>query len=352
MLSTINQTQLRMRLRTSGVTTTLASPSGTLQTGVWTHIAMTYNGTRMALYKNGNEVAFTPKTGLVEANPSVNAAIGNQPLAAGAGRAFDGMIDDVRIYDRALSATELGIIVAAPEMVNAAPEVAIISPATDAFSSETSVVNFSVSASDAEDGDVAASARWTSSLQGFLGTGSGLETDELLPGLHRIAVTVNDSAGTTALAATDLWVRPGYYQWTYLRGFPFQHSGDFDFDGHSLLLEYGFGLNPAQSDPVPCKFNVDDSQVPAFAVLRFPVPKEATDLIYIVQSSANLIEWKDLSYYVVGSEGLERVILPDGVSAGVESGGYETDGNVWQVTEQIPVQATTTASFYRISLDR
>jgi hypothetical protein len=40
-------------------------------------------------------------------------AIGNQPTGAG-NRAFDGRIDDVRIYRRALSSTELGELVAGP----------------------------------------------------------------------------------------------------------------------------------------------------------------------------------------------------------------------------------------------
>ncbi|MEM7165772.1 MAG: LamG-like jellyroll fold domain-containing protein [Planctomycetota bacterium] len=107
MLSTIpseGQQRLRFRLRAGGITTTLIATAGNLFAGVWYHAAAVYDGATMKLYLNGAEVGSTPKIGSIDVNPGVGAAIGNQPAAAGP-RAFDGFIDDVRIYDLALSAT-------------------------------------------------------------------------------------------------------------------------------------------------------------------------------------------------------------------------------------------------------
>jgi hypothetical protein len=71
--------------------------------GTWTHLATTYDGVSQRLYVNGVLVATRAQSG--------NAAIGNQPLRIGgnnvSGEFFHGLIDEVRIYNRALSAFEI-----------------------------------------------------------------------------------------------------------------------------------------------------------------------------------------------------------------------------------------------------
>jgi beta-lactam-binding protein with PASTA domain len=71
--------------------------------GAWTHLATTYDGANQRLYINGVLVATKAQTG--------NIAIGNQPLRIGgnnsSGEFFRGLIDEVRIYNRALSAAEI-----------------------------------------------------------------------------------------------------------------------------------------------------------------------------------------------------------------------------------------------------
>jgi len=106
MLSTLREDQLRFRLKAGGSTSTLLSSPGQLQAGVWYHISATYDGTAMRIYKDGVEVASTAKTGSIDTNPAVSAAIGNQPQGAGS-RPFDGLIDDVRIYNHALTDVEI-----------------------------------------------------------------------------------------------------------------------------------------------------------------------------------------------------------------------------------------------------
>ncbi|MEM7395126.1 MAG: LamG-like jellyroll fold domain-containing protein, partial [Verrucomicrobiota bacterium] len=107
MLSALNETDLRFRLRTGGVTTTLIAPD-VLNVGEWMHVAGVYDGSMMRLYVNGADVAAVAKTGMVDTDPSMDVAVGNQPAAASGGaRPFDGRIDELRIYDRGLNATEV-----------------------------------------------------------------------------------------------------------------------------------------------------------------------------------------------------------------------------------------------------
>lgn len=107
MLSTLavsTEHRLRFRLRADGQTSTLVADAGDLSTGVWTHAAAVYDGQAMRLYLNGSPVGSLAKSGAVAADPAIDAAVGNHP---GGGRPFDGLIDDVRIYDRALSGEDL-----------------------------------------------------------------------------------------------------------------------------------------------------------------------------------------------------------------------------------------------------
>ena len=74
----------------------------------WTHLASTYNGSQLTIWVNGVKVASRAITGTTCSN--------NEPLAVGAKNApakglleafMDGNLDDVRIYNRPLSAAEI-----------------------------------------------------------------------------------------------------------------------------------------------------------------------------------------------------------------------------------------------------
>ncbi len=109
MLSTIEtggETRLRFRLKTGGTTTTLVASSGALVEGQWIHAAAVYDGTTMSLYKDGNLVGSTGKSGTVTGAPTVPVWIGGNPPDAGA-KPWDGLLDEVRLYDRALSQQEI-----------------------------------------------------------------------------------------------------------------------------------------------------------------------------------------------------------------------------------------------------
>ena len=69
----------------------------------WIHLAGTYDGTRQRLYVNGAEVASLPASGPITESAG--------PLRMGGngvwGEYFAGRIDEVRIYNRALSVAEI-----------------------------------------------------------------------------------------------------------------------------------------------------------------------------------------------------------------------------------------------------
>jgi hypothetical protein len=77
--------------------------SSALAVNTWTHLAETYDGSAVRLYINGVLISSSPATGAL--------ATSSNPLQIGGdtiyGQHFAGLIDEVRIYNRALSASEI-----------------------------------------------------------------------------------------------------------------------------------------------------------------------------------------------------------------------------------------------------
>jgi hypothetical protein len=109
MLSTISsgaETRLRFRLKTGGSTTTLIAWSGAVSEHQWVHVAAVYDGSSMELFLDGESVGSTDKIGSMTGNGAVPVWIGGNPTDPSS-KPWQGKIDEVRIYDRALSAAEL-----------------------------------------------------------------------------------------------------------------------------------------------------------------------------------------------------------------------------------------------------
>ncbi|MEE9355054.1 MAG: heparin lyase I family protein [Methylococcaceae bacterium] len=109
MVSTVKvgtTTRLRFRLKTNGVTSTLVADSGDLYENEWVHVAAVYDGQTMRLYKDGVEVGRLAKQGSITADSDSSVWIGDNPQNAGS-RPWKGHIDDVRVYNLALSASEI-----------------------------------------------------------------------------------------------------------------------------------------------------------------------------------------------------------------------------------------------------
>jgi len=112
MLGTIkrgNETTLRGRLRVNGVTHTLIANEGvSLAIGTWYHTALVYDGSRMKLFLNGDEVGGSSLVGSVDQDSTVEVAVGRNPDGS---RNWNGLIDQVLIMERPFSDAELAEIV-------------------------------------------------------------------------------------------------------------------------------------------------------------------------------------------------------------------------------------------------
>jgi hypothetical protein len=81
-----------------------------LATGAWTHLAATYDGANLRLYVNGTLVGTKAQTGAIATSTGA-LRIGSNTVYS---EHYAGLIDEVRIYNRALSASEIQTDMAIP----------------------------------------------------------------------------------------------------------------------------------------------------------------------------------------------------------------------------------------------
>jgi hypothetical protein len=80
-----------------------APASAATATNAWTHLAVTYDGTSLRLYVNGTLVRTTPATGAMATSTGALRIGGNNVW----GEWFAGTIDELNVYNRALTAAEV-----------------------------------------------------------------------------------------------------------------------------------------------------------------------------------------------------------------------------------------------------
>lgn len=97
-----------MRLAGGATKAALGTAAPALNT--WTHLAVTYDGSNLRMYVNGTLTGTTAATGNM-ANSALPLRIGGNAIW---GEYFAGRIDEVRVFNRALSATELTAMMNAP----------------------------------------------------------------------------------------------------------------------------------------------------------------------------------------------------------------------------------------------
>jgi len=76
------------------------------ETNTWHHVVVTWDGAKMYLYINGETSAIRPRVGKPNPNP-YPVMIGNWEYPSCHGTNFGGIIDEVRIYNRALTYEEV-----------------------------------------------------------------------------------------------------------------------------------------------------------------------------------------------------------------------------------------------------
>jgi hypothetical protein len=105
--------QVRWRLKAGGSTSTQVANSGEgAPEGLWTHLAFRYDGAEMRIYVNGVQSGSISKTGTID-----NTLVRGTAIARNGGDPYgeyNGMIDDVRVYTRALAESEIKAMAAHP----------------------------------------------------------------------------------------------------------------------------------------------------------------------------------------------------------------------------------------------
>jgi len=112
--------RLRFRLKSGGSTATLVANSGHLSPSTWYHAAATYDGAAMNLYLNGTNSGSMARSGQLDTSPAIGIMIGANPPTIYA--PFHGIIDDVRVYNTALSAGDI-LTIMSENPAGPAPEV-------------------------------------------------------------------------------------------------------------------------------------------------------------------------------------------------------------------------------------
>jgi chitodextrinase len=85
-----------------GASQPVSGPSA-LPVNAWSYVTATYDGSNIRLYVNGNQVASVPQTGPISTSSGVLRMGTNNVFHEG----YTGAMDEVRIYNRALSASEI-----------------------------------------------------------------------------------------------------------------------------------------------------------------------------------------------------------------------------------------------------
>jgi hypothetical protein len=188
---------------TASPTDQLVNGVSTLPLNAWSHLAATYDGANLRLWVNGVQVSSKAVTGTLTTSTGLLKIGGNAIW----GEFFSGMIGEVRIYNRALSASELQTDMATavgttgpPDTT--APTVSITAPAAGAtLSGSTTVTGTAtdnvgvVGVQFKVDGQVIGAEDTTSPYS------IGWDTTQLLNGSHTLTAVARDAAGNTTTSA-------------------------------------------------------------------------------------------------------------------------------------------------------
>ena len=98
---------IRVRMDTANNGAAGSYDGGSIGLGQWTQVGFTYDGARLRIYRNGDQVASHAVSGAIVGSPQ-DVTVGN--VNTQDDRLFTGTIDDVRLYSRSLSASEMHAI--------------------------------------------------------------------------------------------------------------------------------------------------------------------------------------------------------------------------------------------------
>ena len=255
---------------------------------VWHLYTLTLKGGEGAqVYLDGRLRAASAALGGSAFSPATSIFIGGRS-DLNADRFYGGLLDDVRLYNRAVRSNEVAYL------FNRKPAASIATPRPGSEFVQRESVTFSGSGTD-PDGTIAYLG-WRSGTDGFLGSGASLTNSTLSPALQTVTLSAYDdlgARGATAIAIRvwadaqtnglpDAW-EAGYW--------PAGNSGgatnDFDHDGLSNFQEWLAGTSPTNA---ASRFEiVDFRSVPPTNSFALTWPS-ISNRLYDVESSTNLLK--------------------------------------------------------------
>ena len=216
MLSQTNdgENRLRFRLRADRVTTTLIASTGTLPLNTWYHAAATYDGSTMRLYLNGTEVGSVAKSGALSRGQNASFDIGRSPDDS---NYLSGVIDDVRVYSSALTASEIAALAGTPAYQppsspvpgNQPPSVSLTAPSSGAVFTAPASITLSATASDT-DGAIGRVDFYDGATRLGSDTSNPYSLQwTFVAGSHSLTAVARDNGGATTVSSTrDITVKP------------------------------------------------------------------------------------------------------------------------------------------------
>lgn len=318
------------------VTTTLPA------TAAWTHVAATYDGTNMRLFINGTQAG---SVGATVAIPTTNDAlqISTKNPNSTANDHFDGLLDDVRIYDRALSNGEISSFAAQTGTVAIVATDSVAQKASGDFGlftftrtgSTANALNVNFNLLTGPDQGVYRTDFGLTPLPPVLSIPAGQASATLSvnplyldqpTGTLDVTVTVNEGAGYAVAdhsqaivqlldSPLNQWKIKEFGSLAVAQSPIANDDADFDQDGYSTLFEFAFGLNPTIPD-VPQTAVVAMENITGNSYLTFTFRRPSSKpvgITYLPEVSTGLQSesWGDVlpvaGYPLVNGDGTETM---------------------------------------------
>lgn len=175
-----------------------------VELGVWQHIAVTWDGSVVRYFHNGESDGSTPYTGLLPSAAS-DLGLGGRPTDTASGGPtffFDGALDEARIYRRALDAAEIATLFTAEASDLQAPSPGQLQPA-EVIASGSLEANLSATTEEVASCRYGTEPLLYRDLADELSSIDGLRHDTLLTDLedesiYRLYIRCRDPLGNTS----------------------------------------------------------------------------------------------------------------------------------------------------------
>lgn len=247
-------------------------------------------------YDNGTTYSEMPS------GDKTNAALLRIGSLTSGSNSWSGQLDDFRIYNRALSATEVAELHAA-DATNFAPIVSIAATGSVQAGSPATL-DGTVTDDNLPNPPAAVTTLWEKvSGPGNVTFGNAASVDTTAtadaPGTYVLRLRANDGAASgaaevsltvTAVAGYDGW--SGGISWDGSDATP---MGDADGDGTPNFLEYAFDADPLTPSPASLT-PADTVDGEAVTNLRISFLRARAEVTYLVEASDNLVTWETIPY--------------------------------------------------------